>query len=328
MTFSKRYRVSALLLSAGIIAFSGVLTLIRSYRKTGSLSRPELLPDFAGTFFFTAMTALLVLAVVKYFKGMSTGKLKSRLPFIFICFTLLMYLMINLSVALESIVRYRVNGLDTYGYIYHLFNHELPWGDRMKNFLVFICCAGLFLFLWFRKEYHKSTIRERNLRAENEILKTIVRHSGSSFPGKLAGGYPSDNGESLFTPLEEELDFTREYLHFREKKTGIKVRLNETGLHPGDYRTVPFFLNCLLENALQSIEPGYDEPVSIDILTEAHTLIVRFPFHTDVQQLFPGNGRYANGGKKFRLLRKDDVMVLQKDEVMEVRLNLSGMGTI
>ena len=151
---------------------------------------------------------------------------------------------------------------------------------------LFVCCIVFFYTVWRQAIDREQKLREENLKYQYRTLKTQVNphflfnslntlseivyvdaKKADSYIQKLSGiyRYILDNEETDLIPLENEIEFVRQYFDLQKERNENKIQLNIDFENANKFKIVPISLQILVENALKHNVISEEKPLIIHI---------------------------------------------------------------
>jgi two-component system LytT family sensor kinase len=193
-------------------------------------------------------------------------------------------------------IRYVLHDVSLNQIIPNFFKNEFRgWGIFTNLGLLF----GAFIF--FIMQWQDTLKREQKLKEENlvfkyETLKNQVNphflfnslntlssfistdpKSAEKYVSRLAViyRYITDNSAKELIPLEEEIEFVKDFFYLHKMRDNEKIDLNIEAFNANSYQIIPVSLQILIENALKHNIASTDNPLKIDLFQEGDYIVVR-----------------------------------------------------
>jgi two-component system LytT family sensor kinase len=157
--------------------------------------------------------------------------------------------------------------------------------------------AAIFIFIqWQDSLKREQQLREENLIFQNETLKNQVNphflfnslntlssliatqpETADRFIERLSSiyRYILENSTKNKVPLQKELNFIEDYFFLHKIRDDGKILMEISVQKPEDYEILPVSLQILVENAINHNMATRDNPLKINIYSEADYIVVK-----------------------------------------------------
>ena len=268
------------------LIFSIVFSLLFKWGQTGDPFRAETI--FYGTVVFVLVIILGSIGNRSFhkFKNQSSAALRKRLLPSFILFTIMALVISMVIVSIGVYLFYLVRGLDTTHFLEHLIKVELPGAIKQFAIWILIVSAFFFYMIWRKAIEREQKLREENLKYQYRNLKSqvnphflfnslntlselIYEDAGKAdhYLRELSGSYRYilDNEETDLVPLDQELEFVRQYFNLQKARDNDKIQLHVDVQGAERFQVIPVSLQMLVENALKHNARSEEHPLTIQI---------------------------------------------------------------
>lgn len=207
------------------------------------------------------------------------------------------------------------------------------------------CSLPFFLFQqWVKALKKEHKLREQNLIFQNETLKNQVNPHflfnslntlsslvntevavAEQFIAKLAViyRYILDNGSKLDVPLEDELEFIRDYYYLHQIRNEGKIHLEIDIKDDGkSYRIIPISLQLLIENAIKHNMATHDKPLKINVYIDGEFIVVTNNIQKMATQVVSTNIGLTNLSERVKLVTGRELSVTDADGRFLVKVPL------
>jgi two-component system, LytTR family, sensor kinase len=162
----------------------------------------------------------------------------------------------------------------------------LSFANRsFANWLIFFTIA-FFYIIWQKSAKREQILIEENLKYRYNTLKSQVNphflfnslntlseivytdaKKADNYIQKLSGiyRYILENEETDLIPLNEELEFVKQYFSLQKERDNDKISLKIECQHSEGYKIIPVSLQLLVENALKHNSMSQNNPLEIQI---------------------------------------------------------------
>ncbi len=219
---------------------------------------------------------------------------KSILP----SYTLFVIIALSISLSLISIGVYSfylIKGLDTTGFLKHLFQVELSSAIKQFSIWILIGSAFLFYIIWRKAIEREQKLREENLKYKYQNLKSQVNPHflfnslntlseivyedakiADKYIQKLSGiyRYILENEEIDLVTLNKEIEFVKQYFEIQKVRDNDKILLEIECHNADEFKVVPVSLQILVENALKHNSRSEKVPLKISIERNNDKIVV------------------------------------------------------
>lgn len=279
-------RKKAILAFTTALLFSILFAILFKWGQTGNPFTAAALMFGAIVFLNLIIIGSIGYSIFKRFSGKSTIQTKKQIIPAFLIFVLVALVISLLLVSLGVYIYYLGKGFDTSNFLNHLFTVELP--GALKQFSVWILLAAAFFFytIWRKAIEREQKLREENLKYQYRNLKSQVNPhflfnslntlseivyadagKADSYIQKLSGiyRYILENEETDLVPLNEELEFVKQYFSLQQERDNEKISLDIDFQDAQQYKIIPVSLQLLVENALKHNAMSEEKPLDIHI---------------------------------------------------------------
>jgi len=242
---------------------------------------------FGVTIFIIAFVSLIAgYKLFGYYLNKSVAQLKKIILPVFILFLLGVLILSFMVIGTSSYIFYLIEGFDTSNFMNHLFTIEFPSIIRSYTIWIFVASAFFFYLIWRQAIDREQQIREENLNYKYRTLKAQVNphflfnslntlseiiyedtKKADNYIQKLSKiyRYILDNEETDLIPLDQELEFVKQYFDMQKERDGNKILLNIDFSDVGKFKIVPVSLQILVENAFKHNGASENKPLEINI---------------------------------------------------------------
>ncbi len=277
------------------LIFSVIYSLLFKWAQTRNPLKAETI--IYGTIIFLNIIIVGGFAHNSYNKFASKTSMqlkKSILP----SYILFVIIALSISLSLISIGVYSfylIKGLDTTGFLKHLFQEELS--SAIKQFSVWILIGSAFLFyiIWRKAIEREQKLHEENLKYKYQNLKSQVNphflfnslntlseivyedaKTADKYIQMLSGiyRYILENEEIDLVPLNKEIEFVKKYFDIQKARDDDKIILEMDLLDTDEFQVVPVSLQILIENALKHNSRSDDSPLKIRVELNNEEILV------------------------------------------------------
>jgi len=268
------------------LVFSVLFALLYKWRQTGDPFQSETLVYGAIIFVNIVILGGIGYGILSRFIGQSASQTKRQIIPAFLIFVLVA-LVISLSlVSLGVYLFFLIKGFSTSNFITHLFTVELKSAFRQFSVWILLASAFFFYIIWRKTLEREQKLREENLKHKYRSLKSQVNphflfnslntlseivyvdaKKADNYIQKLSGiyRYILENEETDFVPLNEELEFVKQYFALQKERDNDKISLEIEIQNAEGYKIIPVSLQLLVENALKHNSMSYEKPLDIHI---------------------------------------------------------------
>lgn len=192
-----------------------------------------------------------------------------------------------------------------------------------------------------KKEYN---LREQNLIFQNETLKSQVNPHflfnslntlsslvntevavAGQFIAKLSViyRYILDNSSKLKVPLNEEIEFIRDYYYLHQIRNEGKIKLEIEISNDGySYKIIPISLQLLIENAIKHNMATQDKPLIINVYLEEQNIVVKNNIQKMATQVVSTKIGLKNLNERVRLVTGKEIIVTEYEGNFLVKVPL------
>ncbi len=313
------------------LIFSIVFSLLFKWGQTGNPFKAETL--MYGTVIFINMLIMGSIAFrsfQKYSNKPANQVKKNILP----SYLLFVFFALVISLSLVSIgvyVFYLIKGIDTTHFLKQLFQVELSGAIRQFSIWVLIGSAFFFYIIWRKAIEREQRLREENLKYKYQNLKSQVNphflfnslntlseivyedaKKADKYIQKLSGiyRYILENEEIDLVPLNNEVEFVKQYFDIQKVRDNDKIMLEIDFQHADEFKVVPVSLQILVENALKHNSRSEKLPLKIRLERSNDNIVVS----NNIQK----KNILENTSKTGLLNLKERVkLILDKDLILE-----------
>lgn len=277
--------------------------------------------------------------------GKSVGQIKKRLVPTFLLFALFTFI-ISFSVYFSGIyILHAIQGADTNEMISHLFHREFVGGFIYVLTGILIGLVIFFYIIWQQTINREQLLREENLKYKYRTLKTQVNphflfnslntlseivytdaRKADKYIHRLAGiyRYILEHEETDLVPLNEELEFVKQYFDLQKERDGDSIQLDICVETPSQLKVIPISVQILLENALKHNVVSQEKPLKISIATTGGYIVVSNNIQRkNILSNSPGTG-LLNLQQRIMLITGRDMVLTQENGLFIVKLPVMG----
>ncbi len=327
--------------------FCALFTPIWGLIIGAEINRNFLLPTFL--IMFVAMEVIYVISK-KFFifkfdfapKDNIPGKITRIYLFRLLLFYVLSIAIITLIFALFVVIFHLIRGFGFPDFLWLV--NELK-GSVITTSIAFLFITPIFFFIpWQQSMKREFELREQNLIFQNETLKNQVNPHflfnslntlsslvnsevavASQFIAKLSViyRYILDNSSKLNVPLNEEIEFIRDYYYLHqirnEGKIKLKIAINNDGY---SYKIIPISLQLLIENAIKHNMATQVKPLIINVYLEEQNIIVKNNIQRMATQVVSTKIGLKNLNERVRLVTGKEIIVKEYEDNFLVKVPL------
>ncbi|MDD2559094.1 MAG: histidine kinase [Bacteroidales bacterium] len=207
-----------------------------------------------------------------------------------------------------------------------------------------LCSLPFFLFQkWVEAMQKEYKLREQNLIFQNETLKNQVNphflfnslntlssivNSEVDVAGQFIARlsviyrYILDNSSKLNVPLNEEIEFIRDYYYLHQIRNEGKIKL-EIDINDGySYEIIPISLQLLIENAIKHNMATQDKPLIINVYLEGQNVVVKNNIQKMATQVVSTKIGLKNLNERLRLITGKEIIVTESEGNFLVKVPL------
>ncbi|MFA6980048.1 MAG: histidine kinase [Ignavibacteriaceae bacterium] len=233
--------------------------------------------------------------ILKRFSSNQIGKHKLQVIPAFIIFAVVALLESLVLIYIGIYIYYQLNGFDTSNFLKQFIDIELP--SILKQYSVWILISSAFFFYMIYKSAldRESHLREDNLKYKYNNLKAHINphflfnslntiselvyvdaDRTDNYIQKLSGiyRYILENEENDLVPLNNELEFVKQYFDLQKVRDEGKILLEIKIDNPERFKVIPVSLQTLVENALKHNIASKGKPLNIIISNSDSYLVV------------------------------------------------------
>ncbi len=243
-----------------------------------------------------------------------------------------------------------------YLYLFHkVQGFDIPSVEWFFNIFVktakvtaigFLFATPIFFFVpWQQSLKREFELREQNLIFQNETLKNQVNphflfnslntltslmnnevEIANQFVGKLSliYRYILDNSVKTKIPLEEEINFIKDYFYMHQIRSEGKIKLH---IHIKDdaykYEILPVSLQLLVENAIKHNMATAEKPLDINIYLEDGYIVVHNNIQKMATQIVSTKIGLKNLKERVRLITGKEIVISETEEEFIVKVPLT-----
>ncbi len=325
------------------VLFCAVLAIFSKWYTTGN-------PFQASTILTGTVMWLMCLTGLSighiFFQKMFNRPVKQLKKIIlpaFIFFLLVILLIFLPIMSLGVYVFYLINGWDTGNFWNHLFQVEFPWAIKSYSISIFFVSAFFFYDIWRQAINREQKLREENLKYKYRTLKTQVNphflfnslntlseivyedaRKADNYIQKLAGiyRYILEHEETDLIPLNEEIEFVKQYFDLQKERAEGKVFLNIDFIDATRFKIIPVSLQILLENALKHNSMSEENHLRIHIGDgNGYVTVTNVVQKKNILDDSPGTG-LSNLKERVKLITGKEMIVNQENHLFLVKLPL------
>lgn len=338
----KRSRKQKIFYAAALLFCAVFPFLLRGIYGQPLFDRGSLLFS-AGGVLIAMFTIGIFNKVLIYNSNKSAGQLKKQLipSYLFIVLATVLFALPLFSLMIY--LSYKINGLDTTGFLRRLIQNELPTATLALLGGIFLETIAFFFTVWRQAIERQQQLLEETLKYKYKTLKAQVNphflfnslntlseivyvdaRKADHYIQKLAGVYRYilDHEETDLTALDEELRFVQRYFELQQERDGERIRLEIDFPHTERYQIVPISLQILLENALKHNSASEEKPLLIRIYaSEGYVVVANAIRKRSTLSDSHGTG-LANLAERLRLITGKEMVREMKDNQFIVKLPL------
>ncbi len=285
-----------IIITALVLAFSAIFTLVYKFTNTGEVFNPESL-----IFGLVIMVNMLITGSIAYviYRRFSTKPPatagKQVIPW-FLGFVVVVLVVSLLIVSLGVYSLFLIKDIDTAVFWDTLFRKEIPFALKHYFIWVLIGAAVFFYIIWQKAMGRERILREENLKYQYKNLKNQVnphflfnslntlselvhhdRQQADDYIGKLSSiyRYLLDNEEVELISLEKEIIFVKDYFALQEERNHGKINLDINLQEAEKYVVVPVSIQSAVENAIKHNSASLKSPLRIRIEMEDEYVVIK-----------------------------------------------------
>ena len=321
--------------------FSIIFSLLFKWGQTGHPFKVETI--LYGTIVFLD---ILILGSIAYrsfqkYSQKSTIEVKRN---IFPSFILFVIIALVISLTLVSIGVYSfylLRGLDTTHFLRQLFQVELTGAIRQFSIWILIGSAFFFYIIWRKAIEREQQLREENLKYKYRNLKSQVNphflfnslntlseivyedaKQADRYIQKLSGiyRYILENEENDLIPLNEELEFVKQYFDLQKERDNDKILLDIDCQEAERFKVIPVSIQILVENALKHNLMSEQHPLKIQIYCSGGYIVVSNVIQRkSILESSPQTG-LSNLKERVKLMLRKELIILEEEGYFIVKL--------
>jgi two-component system, LytTR family, sensor kinase len=324
-----------------VLIFSIAFSMLFKWGQTGNPFKSETI-----LFGFVILLNILITGSIakKLFEKYSNKpaiQLKKKIIPIFIFFVF-GALLISLSlVSLGVYTFYLIKGFDTSNFLRHLFQIELTGAIKQFSIWILIGSAFFFYLIWRKAVEREHQLSEENLKYKYRNLKSQVNphflfnslntlseiiyedaKKADIYIQKLSGiyRYILENEETDLIPLNEEIEFVKQYFNLQKERDNNKILLDIDFSNANSYKIIPVSLQILVENALKHNAMSEENPLKIQIFNGNGFIVVSNVIQRkNILESSPQTG-LSNLRERVKLILGKEVVICQDNNLFLVKL--------
>lgn len=295
-TFKKKSKTGFwLVYHFGVLFFSIIVAMLTKYSQTGNAFVPETILVAATIFTMSVLMGYLSMYFVNMGTRLSYQDLSKKIVPAFILFLATVFMIANIVVSLGVFIWYVVNDMNLDVFLSNLFKYELSFANKSLFVWLLFFSIAFFYILWKKSSQKEQKLREENLKFRYQTLKSQVNphflfnsfntlselinsdvKKADAYLQKLSGiyRYVLDNEDKDLVPLEDEIDFVRQYFNLQKERDDEKIFLTINYEGPRNFRILPVSLQLLVENALKHNSASREKPLKINITLSDGFIVV------------------------------------------------------
>jgi LytS/YehU family sensor histidine kinase len=134
--------------------------------------------------------------------------------------------------------------------------------------------------------------------------------------------YILDNSSKLNVPLNEEIEFIRDYYYLHQIRNDGKIKL-EIDINDGySYEIIPISLQLLIENAIKHNMATQDKPLIINVYLEGQNVVVKNNIQKMATQVVSTKIGLKNLNERLRLITGKEIIVTESEGNFLVKVPL------
>lgn len=325
----------------GLLLLSVVSAMLAKYKQTGNAFVPETILYAATVFILSALGGYLAIFFVNRGAKLSHKELSKKIVPGFILFLASIFIIANLVVSLGVFIWYIIKDMELNYFFSNLFKYELSYANKNLFIWLLIFSIAFFYILWKKSSQKEQKMREENLKFRYQTLKSQVNphflfnsfntlselinsdvKKADAFLQKLSGVYRYilDNEDNDLVPLEDEIEFVRQYFNLQKERDDDKVFLTINYEGPGNFKILPVSLQLLVENALKHNAASREKPLTINIALSDGFVVVS----NNIQRKnILGNSTQKgllNLSERVKLILDKDLVISESNDEFVVKL--------
>lgn len=271
------------------------------------------------------------------------SELKKKLIPSFVFFVLSAVVVSLFIFSLSDYVLFLLKGWDTRNFVENLLYKDIP-GTFSSLFIgIFVASVVFFYEIWRQSINREQKLREENLRFRYGNLKAQVNphflfNSLNTLSEmvyedarktdiciqKLASVYRYilENENVDWVPLNEEIEFVKNYFSLRKERDGEKIKLEIRIENAEKFKIIPISLQILVENALKHNIASHDRPLEINIYREGGSIIVANIMNSKTVLCNPSGIGLVNLRERIKLMTGKEIVINQGNSRFIVKLPL------
>ena len=123
-------------------------------------------------------------------------------------------------------------------------------------------------------------------------------------------------------PLNEEIEFVKNYFSLRKERDGEKIKLEIRIENAEKFKIIPISLQILVENALKHNIASHDRPLEINIYREGGSIIVANIMNSKTVLCNPSGIGLVNLRERIKLMTGKEIVINQENSRFIVKLPL------
>ncbi len=227
--------------------------------------------------------------------------------------------------------------------------HMMVRGTLFRDcFIAILVNLSTQIMYWQRKQeqsrIENEILKAENLRSKYEALRNqldphFLFNSLNTLNGLIASNPASAQeyvqhlsamfrytlNQTDVTTVREELGFTRSYCNMMQIRYGDNLKIEmATDPEYDDYKTIPFSVQLLVENAIKHNVITRKHPLSITVMTVPveNMLVVRNPIQPKLDSGAGGGFGLKNLSERYKLQFHQDIRVNSSEHLFEVAIPL------
>jgi len=280
---------------SGTLVFSIIFSVLFKWSQSDSPLGPSTVLYGVLIFLNIWILGFTGFKMLKRFSSNQIGKRKLKVIPAFILFTVIAFFISLVLIYIGVYIYYQLNDFNTYNFLEHFIDIELT--SILKQYTVWVLIISTFFFYIIYKYAidRENHLREENLKYKYNNLKAHINphflfnslntiselvyvdaERTDNYIQKLSGiyRYILENEENDLIPLNNELEFVKQYFDLQKVRDEDKIFLEINIENPVRFKVIPVSLQILVENALKHNKASKEKPLTIIISNSDNYIVV------------------------------------------------------
>ncbi|MDR2039078.1 MAG: histidine kinase [Bacteroidales bacterium] len=326
---------------AAVLFSYGIVVLLRWIQDADPFHLPTLIILGTSVLIIVLLINLIVNKMFSSISNMPVVPLKKKLVPSFILFAVFTFF-ISFTVFFSGMyILYRVEGWDTSQFLTHIFQRQFGGAFLSVTIGVLMAPVAFFYKIWRQAVDREQQLREENLKYKYRTLKTQVNphflfnslntlselvyvdaKKADNYIHKLAGiyRYILEHEETDLIPLDEELEFVKQYFELQKERAGNSILLDMDVENASQFNIIPISLQILVENALKHNSASEENPLKICIdNNDGYIIVSNNMQRKSILNDSPGTG-LVNLEQRTKLITGREIIRSQENGLFIVKL--------